>query len=802
MESFVQDIRYGVRSLRKAPGFTAVAALALALGIGANTVLFSVISFSLLRPLPFPEPERIVIFNETAPNFPESSVAWLNYLDWKAQVGDLFARFAAGRRDSFNLTSEGEPQRVAGRMATAELLPLTGVQPFLGRFYSEEEDKPGAPRTVVLTHGLWQRRFGGDRAVVGESIQLSNESYTVVGILPKDFRFLSGADLFVPLGLFGDRYQDRGMHPGIYVFGRMKPGVTLTQVQKAMDAVSARLADAHPEMRGNGIRGALLRDEQVREARPALLMLWGAVGFVLLIAAANVANLLLARATARQGEIAIRVALGAGRLRIVRQLLTESVLLSVLGGVVGVALAFWGLDALAPLLASLPRGGDVRIDLLALVFTGAVSLATGLGFGLFPALRAYDPSLHTLLKDVRSTAPHTRLRNALIVTEVALSMVLLIGAGLLLRSFGRLTGVHPGFDAGQVLTAGIALPQSRYPDGAAIQKFTDELRRRALELPGVKAAAVAQGMPLLGTPETSFAFEGKEPADPKKEPEANIYAVTPGYLDVMRIPLVRGRFFEETDKDRNVVVLDERMARRYFPNEDPIGRRMAGRPHDVPGLEIIGVVGHVQNYTLEGKGPVDMAYYVPHGTAARLFPGFLASGFVALRSQGDPLQLAPSLRKLVQSIDPLQPIFSVQSMDQVVSSSVSDRRLSLVLLGIFAAVALLLASVGIYGVMSYSVEQRTREIGIRMALGAERAAVLRLIVGQGTRLAGIGIAAGVAGAFGLSRLMAGLLYGVSATDPLTYGALAAVLAVVAVGACAVPARRAVRVDPAVALRAE
>jgi predicted permease len=309
-------------------------------------------------------------------------------------------------------------------------------------------------------------------------------------------------------------------------------------------------------------------------------------------------------------------------------------------------------------------------------------------------------------------------------------------------------------------------------------------------------------MPLLGTPETSFAFEGKEPADPKKEPEANIYAVTPGYLDVMRIPLVRGRFFEETDKDRNVVVLDERMARRYFPNEDPIGRRMAGRPHDVPGLEIIGVVGHVQNYTLEGKGPVDMAYYVPHGTAARLFPGFLASGFVALRSQGDPLQLAPSLRKLVQSIDPLQPIFSVQSMDQVVSSSVSDRRLSLVLLGIFAAVALLLASVGIYGVMSYSVEQRTREIGIRMALGAERAAVLRLIVGQGTRLAGIGIAAGVAGAFGLSRLMAGLLYGVSATDPLTYGALAAVLAVVAVGACAVPARRAVRVDPAVALRAE
>jgi len=802
MESFVQDIRYGVRSLRKAPAFTAVAALALALGIGANTVLFSVISFSLLRPLPYPEPDRIAVFNETAPNFPESSVAWLNYLDWKPQVGDLFTHFAAGRRDSFNLTSDGEPERVIGRMVTAELLPLTGVRPILGRFYTAEEDKPGAPRTVVLTYGLWQRRFGGDPAVVGRTIQLSSDSYTVVGVLPQDFRFLRGGDLFLPLGLFGDRYQDRGMHPGIYVFGRMKPGVTLAQVQKAMDGVSARLADAHPEMRGNGIHAALLRDDQVQEARPALLMLWGAVAFVLLIAAANVANLLLARATARQGEIAIRVALGAGRLRIVRQLLTESVLLSVIGGLLGLGLALWGLDALAPLLASLPRGGDVRLDALALVFTAGVSLVTGLGFGLFPALRASDPSVHTLLKDVRSTAPHARLRNTLIVTEVALSMVLLIGAGLLLRSFGRVTGVHPGFDAGHVLTAGIALPQSRYADGAAIQKFTDELRRRAVELPGVSAAAVAQGMPLLGAPETSFAFEGKEPADRKKEPEANVYAVTPGYLDAMRIPLLRGRFFEEADKDRNVAVLDERMARRYFASEDPIGRRMAGGEHGMPALEIIGVVGHVQNYTLEGRGPVDMAFYVPHGSAARFFPGFLASGFVALRSQGDPLQLAAPLRKLVQSIDPLQPIFSVQSMEQVVSSSVSDRRLSLVLLGIFAAVALLLASVGIYGVMSYSVEQRTREIGIRMALGAERAAVLRLIVGQGSRLAAIGIALGVCGAFGLSRLMAGLLYGVSATDPLTYAALAAVLAAVAIGACAVPASKAVRVDPAVALRAE
>ena len=802
MESFVQDVRYGLRSLRKAPGFTLIAALALALGIGANTVLFSVISFSLLRPLPFPEPERIVIFNETAPNFPASSVAWLNYLDWRAQVRDLFTHFAAGRRESFNLTGSGEPERVLGRMANAELLPLTGVQPVLGRFYSEEEDKPGAPRTVVLAHGLWQRRFGGDPAIIGKAIQLSGESYTVVGVLPRDFRFLSGGDLFVPLGLFADRYQDRGTHPGIYVFGRMKPGVTLQQVRKAMDGVSARLAETHPEMRGLGIHAELLRDYQAASSRPALLVLWGAVALVLLIAAANVANLLLARATARQGEIAIRVALGAGRFRIVRQLLTESVLLSVLGGVVGLGLAFWGIDALTPLLASLPRGGDVRVDASALLFTAGVSLVSGVGFGLFPALRASDPSVHTLLKDTRGSISHTRLRNGLIVSEVALSMVLLIGAGLLLRSYGRITGVDPGFDPAHVLTAGIALPPSRYHDGATIQKFTDEARRRASELPGVSAAAVAAGMPLLGAPETGIVFEGKEPVDITREPEANVYAVTPGYLEVMRIPLLRGRFIEEADKDRNVIVIDEKMARRVFAGEDPIGRRTAGGPHKMPTFEVIGVVGHVRNYNLEDKGPVDMAYYLPHGTAARLFPGFLTGGFLVLRTAGDPLQFAAPLRKLVQAVDPLQPIFSIQSMEQVVSNSVSDRRLSLLLLGIFAAIALLLASVGIYGVMSYSVEQRTREIGIRMALGAERSSVLRLIVGQGARLAAGGILVGIAGAFALSRVMAGLLYGVSATDPLTYLALAAVLAAVAVTACAVPARRALLVDPAVALRAE
>ncbi|HZX95916.1 MAG TPA: ABC transporter permease [Myxococcales bacterium] len=803
MESFVQDVRYGLRSLRKAPGFTAIATLALALGIGANTVLFSVISFSLLRPLPFAEPDRILIMNETAPTFPEMSVAWLNYADWKAQVPPIFSHFAAMRRESFNLTGEADPERVLGRMATADLLPLTGVKPLLGRYFSEEEDRPGAPRTVVLTHALWQRRFGSDPAIVGKAIQLSGDSYTVVGVMPADFRFLSGADLFVPLGLFADRYQDRGTHPGIYALARMKPGVTPEQAQRAMDAISARLDAENPNMKGAGIHVARLRDNQVSDAKGALLVLWGAVAFVLLIAAANVANLLLARATARQTEMAIRIALGAGRLRIVRQLLTESVLLALLGGAAGLGLAAFGIDLLRPLLSSLPRGNEVHLDAFALSFTAGIALVTGVGFGLFPALRASSPAVHTMLKDVRSTTTHARLRRTLIVGEVALSMVLLIGAGLLMRSFGRLTGINPGFDARHVLTAAVSLPRTRYGDGASISRFVEELRRRAGEIPGVTAAAFAAGMPLLGASETSFAFEGKEPVDPSQQPEANAYPVTPGYADAMRIPVLRGRFFTEADKDRDVVVIDEVMARRYFADEDPIGRRMAGRDQPpLAALEIIGVVAHVQNYTLEGKGPVDMAFYLPHGTAARRFPMFLSTGTVVLRTQGDPLAVAGALRALVRSIDPLQPIFSVQSMEQVVSDSVSNRRLNLLLLGMFAALALLLASVGIYGVMSYSVAQRTREIGIRMALGAERGAVLRLVVSEGARLALAGIAIGVVGALALTRVMGSMLYGVSAADPATYAALAAALALVAVAASWLPAQRAVRVDPAVALRAE
>jgi predicted permease len=805
VDSFVQDVKYALRSLHKAPGFTAVAVLALALGIGANTVLFSVISFALLRPIPFADPDRLVIINQTAPTYANASCSWLNYVDWRAGVAPqgLFTHFAAERRDSFNLTGDGgEPERVLGRMATSELLPLLGVRPVLGRVFGADEDKVGAPRTVLLSNALWQRRFGSDPGVIGKSIQLNADSYTIVGVLPAGLRFLSGGDVWLPLGLFADRYTDRGINPGIYVFGRLAPGVTVERAHEALNQIMRHIAESAPDMRAEGVRVRLFSEDQVETARPALLVLWGAVMFVLLIASANVANLLLSRATARQQEIAVRTALGAGRWRIVRQLLTESVLLSLAGAVLGTLLAFVALSALSPLLANLPRGKDVRLDALALAFTGGVALLTGVGFGLYPALRASTPSIHNLLKDVRATASHARLRGALIVAEVALSMVLLVGAGLTLRSFARLTRVDPGFDAAHLLTTQIALPPMRYPDGPAITRFLQELQRRAQQLPGVVSAAYAAGMPLLGTPDTSYAIEGQEPSDPNQRPHASVYPVSPGYFEALRIPLIHGRYFNDSDRGRNVAIIDERIARRFFGNVDPTGHRMARNERYLPALEIVGVVGHVETYSLDGKGPVDSGFYLEHSVMAKVIPQFANQAVLVVRTAGDPLAMAQAIRGAVLEIDPLQPVFNQQSMEQVVSDSMSDRRLMLLLLGIFAAVALLLASVGIYGVMSYSVEQRTREIGIRMALGAERTAVIRLVLGQGGRLAAAGIAVGVLGAFALSRLMSRFLFGVSPVDPVTYASLALLLASVAAIACVLPARRAVAVDPVIALRAE
>lgn len=805
MDTLRQDLRYALRSLRKSPGFTSIATLALALGIGANAVLFSVISFVLLRPLPYPDPGRIVIVDQSAQNFPHMSCAWLDYVDWRAQAGDVFTRFGAARKESMNLVAGGEPERVATRLATADVLPLTGVKPILGRLYGPDDDRPGAPHVVVLSYGLWQRRFGAEPGIVGKPITLDDAAYTVIGVLPQDFRFLSGADIYVPMGPVGNRWPDRGDHPGIYAFGRLAPGVSLERARKTLSAVQARIDEAHPEVKGNGVRVRLLKDERTEQTRPALLLLWGAVALVLLIAAANVANLMLSRATARQGEVAVRVALGASRGRIVRQLLTESVVLALGGGLLGLAFAYWGLAALSPRLAQLPRGGDVRLDGLALAFTVGISIATGIGFGLVPALRASDPALHLVLKESRAIGSHGRLRAALVISEVALSMVLLVGAGLFLRSFARITQVNPGFDPHGVLVFEVSLPESRYKTGDSIVRFTSEVRRRAAEVPGVTSVAVtSSGLPIIGTSETSFALEGVPGADNRdKNEETDWYTVTPEYFATMRIPLVQGRLFEEADGNRNVALIDERMAKRYFPKGDAVGHRFLGSSDGmVPPIDIVGVVGHVETYGLDGKGPVDIAWYYPQEKAARVFPQFSRGLLVVARTSGDPLALAGSLRKVVQSVDPLQPIFAVKTLEQALDDSVGDRKLTLLLLDIFAGLALLLASIGIYGVMSYSVAQQTREIGIRMALGAERSAVLRSFVGLGARLAVAGIFIGAALALAVSRTVQGLLFRTSPADPATYAVLALALGLLTVASSFAPALRASRVDPAVALRAE
>ena len=808
MDGFLLDVRHALRSLRQSPGFALAAALTLALGIGANTLLFSVISFVLLRPVPYPAPDRLVLITERQTTLPEASVAYPNFLDWRAQAGQLFSHFAASRRDSFNLTGAGEPERLKSRMVSAAIFPALGVAPALGRIFGPEEDAPGAPRVVVLTWQLWQRRFGGDRGVLGRSLQLNGEAYEVIGVLPEAFRLFSGADVYVPIGLWQDVYPDRGQHPGIYVVGRLRPGVTIDQARRALDAVAERLEQQYPQTNtASRVKVEPMSYAVVGEARTPMLVLWGAVGFVLLIAGANVANLLLARASARQQEIAIRLAMGAGRARLVRQLLTESALLALAGGASGVLLAIWGMELVRPLVpATVPRAGDLRIDGLALAFTLVLSLAAAALFGLVPALRASAIDLHSYLKEGRAMVGRARgrLRSGLVVAEVALALVLLIGAGLLLRSFARLTRVQPGFDPAHVLTMSMALPPSRYGTSTALVRFARELRERAAALPGVTAAAITGGLPLGDAPDTSVWPEERPTQGPGAREEAMLYSTTPGYLEAMRIPLLAGRFFTEADGDEHpVCVIDDAFARKLFPGEDPLGKRLVDEERGAgKGPEIVGVVGHVQQFGLDGAGPVHLGMYVPYRAAAQRMPVFAGNVTLVVRAVGDPRALEPALHGALRSIDPEQPVFAVQSMEDAVSRSLGNRRFNLYLLGGFAALAVLLAVVGIYGVMSYSVSQRTREIGIRMALGAAHGRVVGLVVSQGLKLAALGVAIGISGALALSGVVRTLLYGVTATDPLTYGAIASALILVALGACWLPARRAARVDPVIALRAE
>ncbi len=811
MRSLFQDLRYGFRSLLKRPGFTVVAVLALALGIGANSAIFSVVNSVLLRPLPYKDPEQLVIAWETNPQLlsdylkTHNEAAPANFFDWQTE-SKSFENLAAFRWQDFNLTGGDTPEQVIGNAVTTNMFATLGVRPALGRDFLAEEGQVGRENVVILGHGLWQRRFGSNLGIVGQTISVNGQPFTVVGVMPEGFEFPRAmSELWTPLAPSDDFKTNRTAH-FLYTRARLKPGVTIAQAQAEMDTITARLRQQYPDTNNQrGVRLASLSDESVAEIKPALLILLAAVGFVLLIACANVANLMLARAAARQKEIAIRTALGAGRLRIIRQLLTESVLLSLVGGVCGLLLALWGIDLL---LASMPRQfalgipgwNKIGLDYRVLGFTLGVSLLTGILFGLFPAWHASKYDLNESLKEGSKGSAgqgRKRFRNALIVSEVTLALVLLVGSGLMMRSLWRLMDVKPGFDPQNLTTLQLSLPQAQYAQNEQIVAFYSELTHRIENLPGVEAAATIDMMPMGGSGgTTSFLVEGR-PAPPQGQyPEANARTSSPGYFQTMRIPIVKGRDFSERDTANTpfVVVVNETMARKYWPGEDPIGKRLLDPQNRTPPAEVIGVVGDVKHFGLDDQAE-EYIY-----TSAIQTPG--NAMFLVVRTTMDPLSMTGTLRKEVQALDKELPVFDVKPMEQRIVESTGARRLVMFLLGVFALVALILASVGIYGVMAYAVTQRTHEIGIRMALGASRGDILRLVIRQGMLLVVVGVALGLLVSFAVTRFMSGLLFGVMPNDPATLFGVSLLLAAIAFIACLVPALRAMKVDPMVALRYE
>jgi putative ABC transport system permease protein len=812
MGTMWQDVRFGVRMLLKKPVFTAIAVLALALGAGANTAIFSVVNGVLLRPLPYRDPDKLVRLGEWSKQVPGMSISYPNFKDWRGR-NHVFDGLAATQFDSYNLTGGDEPERLQGRNVSYNFFDVLGVVPAVGRSFRADEDRAGAPRVAVISHGLWQRRFGGDRKIIGKAVALNGESYTVVGVLPQDYRFGTQTDVFVPVGLNedGDNMRPRDNHPGIYAVARLRDGVTFNQAQEEMKAIAARLAEEYPkENAGNGVTLTPLGEYFVGDVRTYLLMLLAAVGCVLLIACANVANLLLARAASRSREIAVRKAMGASRWRIVRQLLTESLLLALVGGVTGLLLAMWGVDVLRRAsLDLLPTTADIGLDRTVLFFTFGLSILTGVLFGLAPALQASKPDLGESLKEGgRSGAEggaRNRVRSLLVVAEVAVSIMLLVGSGLLVRSFMLLRETDTGFREANLLTLQLSYRVGK-EEGAKAVNFFRAVEEKVRALPGVQSAAVSNGVPLLGSSETSFQIKGRPPAEPGKRPMTVSFFTTPGHLDALGIRLLRGRFIDEHDTSGSqpVTVIDEEFARLYFNGEDPVGQYLEGdRENGIPDWLIVGVVGHVKNYGLDSPGPVQAQMYRARAQVPEKFQPLIATRVTLLvRTFQEPEALTAAVRRAVQEVDPNQPVYNVQTMEQVVSDSIASQRLSMMLLIIFAAVAVVLAAVGIYGVMSYAVSQRTHEIGVRMALGAQGGDVLRMVVRQGMILVLAGVGAGLVLAFALTRLMSSMLYGVSATDPLTFAGVPVLLVAVALVACLVPARRATKVDPMEALRYE
>jgi putative ABC transport system permease protein len=813
LETFFQDIRYGARVLAKNSGFTAVAVLTLALGIGANTAIFSVINELLLRPLPFPGAERIVMVWErrvTPEGSSQNTTSRFNFLGWREQ-STAFEALAAFSDQRLGLTGGGEPEEISVQFTNPELFRILGVEPLLGRGLTPEDARPDAPKVAVLSHGLWRRRFGGDPQLIGKAITLNGAPFTVAGVLPEGFqwhiRTMSGtgkpAEIWTVLSMPTEgEAASKGRF--LSVVARLKPGVSFERAQAEMKTIAARLEVDEPAYnKGVTVELLPLREQFVGNVRPALLILFGAVGFVLLIACANVANLLLARAAAREKEIALRTAIGAHRTRVVRQLLTESLLLAVLGCLLGLVFAGWGLKALV---AISPRDlvnlQGVGLDLPVLALTVIVSLATGILFGLAPSLEATRLNLNDALKEGSKgaggqDARSRRLRSALVVAEVALALVLLAGAGLLVKSFVRLRGIDTGFDTEGVLTTVVSLPLSKYKEDPQVVAFFREATERIRTLPGVRAAGIVNYLPLYGGlgANTIFFIEGRPAPPPGEEPTTDVRVTDAGYFKAMGIPLLRGRNFtdQETREARRVVLISESMARQHFPGENPLGKRIRVHMFEDPQpMEIVGVVGDVRYDNLLQEGVP--AVYFPHPELTYPFMTLV------LRTAGDPAEMTPAVRRVVREIDPDQPISDVRTMEQVMADTVGRARFNTLLLGLLAGLATVLAAVGIFGVMSYSVTLRTREIGLRIALGAGKSQVLGLILKQGLLLTLIGIGIGLAGALALTRLLSSLLYGVSATDPLTFTAIAALLTAISCIACYIPAQRAARVDPQIALR--
>ncbi|MEO5959409.1 MAG: ABC transporter permease [Opitutaceae bacterium] len=803
----MSDLRLALRQLAKSPGFTTIAVLTLALGIGASAVVFSVVDRVLLRPLAYPQSERLVVIRETKlPQVPEFSVASGNYFDWREQAQG-FEQLAAIRNTIYNLTGRGEPQRLTADRVTPNYFTTLRTRPLLGRDFTDEEAVAKAP-VAILAHGFWLRQFGSRTDAIGASIQLNGQPFTIVGVMPENFRPGSRTEIFTPVD-YADNKQNHGAH-NMQVYGRLKDGVTIEQARSELAAVAKRLEQQYPTTNtGWSTLVTPMFDHAVGNVSQILYPLLGAVGFLLLIACANVANLQLARATARAKEISVRSALGATRGRLIRQLLSESVLLALLGGALGVLVAKWGMDALLAFAPdSLPRTAEIALDGRALGFACVVALVTGVGFGLVPAFQATRLNLNETLKDggrgTSAGSSRARLRGALVVAEVALALVLLIGAGLLIRSFTRRLDISPGFQPQEALAANLSLPGKKYATPAQQTAFVEEALGRLAAIPGVQSAAVTTILPFSGDDmNLRFDISGRPPVSDSEIQSTLFYAITPDYLHAMGIRLIRGRAFTTADRADapRVVLINEALARKFFPDQDPIGQRLRVTNAEA---EIVGIVGDVQHFVL-GDATSRPQTYEPFAQVSLNFLTFVvraAPGGAGETKVGLAANLPAAIRAALYAVDKDQPIDNVRPLTDLVASSVSRQRFAMFVFAVFSGVALLLAAIGIYGVTAYAVTQRTNEIGIRMALGAQRGDVLRLIFAQGSRLIGLGLVCGVAGALALTRYLSSLLFNVSATDPLTFGAIAALLAAVAAIACLIPARRATKVDPMVALRSE